>query len=156
MQQGTMHVMPDDRHNITFAFDSTIDRQFTEQPQDLTSSPKAPADMDYRELGRFIRTMERSGADVNELRVERMLKITIPITCIVILLFGAPLATSTQRGGAAYGIGISLATTVIFLMLIQMTKAIGGKGLLVPELAAWLPSLLFGVIGLVLLVRVRT
>src|SRR5437762_9467114 len=78
--------------------------------------------MGFRELGRFIASMERSGADVNELRVERMLKIAIPITCIVILLFGAPLATSTQRGGAAYGVGLSLATTVIFLMLIQLTK----------------------------------
>jgi lipopolysaccharide export LptBFGC system permease protein LptF len=55
-----------------------------------------------------------SGGDANELRVERALKLAIPITCIIIALFGAPLATSTQRGGAAYGIGISLATTVIF------------------------------------------
>jgi len=156
MTSGTMHVIPDGNTNLTVAFDSAVDHHFTEQPQELTASPKAPADMDYRELGRFIRAMERSGADVNELRVERMLKITIPITCLVILLFGAPLATSTQRGGTAYGVGVSLATTVIFLMLIQMTKAIGGKGMLFPELAAWLPSLLFGVVGLVLLVRVRT
>lgn len=156
LRKGTMHLIPDTLHNLTFSFDSLIDHHFTEQPQELATSSKAPADMDYRELGRFIQAMERSGADVNELRVERMLKITIPITCLVILLFGAPLATSTQRGGAAYGVGISLATTVIFLMLIQMTKAIGGKGLLFPELAAWLPSLLFGLIGLVLLVRVRT
>lgn len=154
--KGAMHVITDSLHNMTFMFDSLVDHHFTERPQELATASKAPADMDYRELGRFIRAMQRSGADVNELRVERMLKITIPITCIVILLFGAPLATSTQRGGAAYGIGISLATTVIFLMLIQMTKAIGGKGILFPELAAWLPSLMFGIIGVVLLFRVRT
>jgi lipopolysaccharide export system permease protein len=112
--------------------------------------------MAFGELGRFIRAMERSGADVNELRVERMLKIAIPVTCLVILLFGAPLATSTQRGGAAYGIGISLATTVTFLIMIQMTKAIGGKGIITPELAAWLPSLVFGSVGAILFARVRT
>src|SRR5919202_6937926 len=96
--------------------------------------------MGFRELGRFIRAMERSGADVNELRVERMLKIAIPVTCLIILLFGAPLATSTQRGGAAFGVGLSLGTTVLFLVLIQLTRAVGGKGLVVPELAAWIPS----------------
>jgi lipopolysaccharide export system permease protein len=74
----------------------------------------------------------------------------------VILLFGAPLATSTQRGGAAYGVGISLATTVIFLMLIQLTKGIGGEGMIPADLAAWLPSIIFGLVGVFLFARVRT
>src|SRR6266516_6353621 len=112
--------------------------------------------MEYRELGRFIGAMERSGSDVNELKVERMLKIVIPVTSIVILLFGAPLATSTQRGGAAYGVGISLVTTVVFVMLIQLTKGIGGKGMIPADLAAWLPSIIFGLVGAVLFARVRT
>ena len=133
-----------------------VDRHFTEPPKQLTLTQKAPTDMGFRELGRFITSMERSGAEVNELRVERMLKIAIPVTCIVILLFGAPLATSTQRGGAAYGVGLSLATTVIFLMLIQLTKGIGGKGMIPADLAAWLPSIIFGVVGVILFARVRT
>jgi lipopolysaccharide export system permease protein len=40
--------------------------------------------------------------------------------------------------------------------MIQLTKAIGGKGLILPELAAWIPSAVFGVVGTVLLLRVRT
>jgi lipopolysaccharide export system permease protein len=156
LQHGAMHVIPDSVQNLTFTFDSLVDRHFTEAPKQLTLTQKAPADMGFRELGRFITSMERSGAEVNELRVERMLKIAIPITCIVILLFGAPLATSTQRGGAAYGVGLSLATTVIFLMLIQLTKGIGGKGMIPADLAAWLPSIIFGVVGLILFARVRT
>ena len=156
LQRGAMHVIPDTLHNMTFSFDSLVDRHFTEPPKQLTLAQKAPTDMGFRELGRFITSMERSGAEVNELRVERMLKIAIPVTCIVILLFGAPLATSTQRGGAAYGVGLSLATTVIFLMLIQLTKGIGGKGMIPADLAAWLPSIIFGVVGVILFARVRT
>src|SRR5437868_4822198 len=112
--------------------------------------------MTYAELGRFSQAQKRAGTDVNALRVARMLKITIPVTCVIILLFGAPLATSTQRGGAAYGVGLSLATTIIFLMLIQLTKGIGGKGMIPADLAAWLPSLIFGLVGAVLFARVRT
>ena len=156
LKAGALHIIPDTLHNLTFSFDSLVDRHFTEPPKQLTLAHKAPTDMGFRELGRFIASMERSGADVNELRVERMLKIAIPITCIVILLFGAPLATSTQRGGAAYGVGLSLATTVIFLMLIQLTKGIGGKGMIPADLAAWLPSIIFGLVGAVLFARVRT
>jgi len=154
LSQGTMHVLTDSVHNVTYAFDSLRDHLMTERPKDLTVASRAPTDMEYRELGRFISAMERSGGDVNELKVERMLKIVIPVTSIVILLFGAPLATSTQRGGAAYGVGISLGTTVIFVMLVQMMKAVGG--IIPPELAAWLPSILFGVFGIILFARVRT
>jgi lipopolysaccharide export system permease protein len=128
----------------------------TESPTQLLASPKAPADMDYDDLGRFIAALERSGSNVNELRVERALKLAVPVTCLIIALFGAPLATSNQRGGAAYGIGLSLGTTVIFLIMIQLTKAIGGKGVVSPEMAAWIPNAIFGIIGLVMLARVRT
>jgi lipopolysaccharide export system permease protein len=112
--------------------------------------------MGWTDLGKFITEMERSGSDVNKLRTERMLKIAIPATCIIIMMFGAPLATSNQRGGAAYGAAVSLGTTIIFLMLVQLTQAVGDKGIVQPELAAWLPSILFGIIGGVLLARVRT
>ena len=52
--------------------------------------------------------------------------------------------------------GLSLGTTILFLVLIQLTKAVGGKGLIPPEVAAWVPSMLFGVAGAVLLRRTRT
>lgn len=156
LKSGVLHVMTGDSTNLTISFDSLRDRRLTEQPKYLLANPKAPDEMGYQELGKFIRDMERSGTDVNQLRVERMLKIAIPATCIIIMLFGAPLATSSQRGGAAYGVGVSLGTTVIFLMLVQLTQAVGGKGLVNPELAAWLPGVLFLAVGGTLLARVRT
>jgi lipopolysaccharide export system permease protein len=157
LAKGAMHLIPSDTlADITFAFDSLHDRGMNEAPTELLVTPKAPQELGYRALTRYIAALERSGGDANELRVERALKLAVPITCIIIALFGAPLATSTQRGGAAYGIGISLATTVIFLMLIQLTKAVGGKGLIPPEVAAWVPNAVFALIGSVMLARVRT
>jgi lipopolysaccharide export system permease protein len=153
---GDLEIVPDTARTFAVRFDSLRDRNFTERPADMMAKPRSPQEMRYEELTRFIRAQERSGSDANLLRVERALKIAIPVTCIIIALFGAPLATSTQRGGTAFGIGISLATTVIFLMLIQLTKAIGGKGLIPPDLAAWVPSFIFGSIGLILMARVRT
>ena len=113
-------------------------------------------DLTYADLTRVIASVERSGSNANLLRVERALKLAVPATCIIIALFGAPLATSTKRGGSAFGIAVSLATTMIFLVLIQLTRAIGGKGVIPPDLAAWIPALVFGSVGFVLLARVRT
>jgi lipopolysaccharide export system permease protein len=156
LRQGEMHVVRDSLPGLDMSFSEMHDRRIVERPSDLMAQPRSPQEMRFAELTRFIRSLERSGGDANLLRVERALKIAIPVTCLVIALFGAPLATSTQRGGTAFGIGLSLATTVTFLMLIQLTKAIGGKHLIPPDLAAWLPNVLFAAVGLVILARVRT
>jgi lipopolysaccharide export system permease protein len=156
MVRGHLHVMPSPTVNVVFSYDSLLDKSFTERPFELNAATKAPADMGWRELGRYIRALQRSGLDVNPLKVERMLKLAIPVTCVIILLFAAPLATSTQRGGAAWGIGVSLLTTVVFLLLVNLMRGFGGKGLISPDLAAWIPSLIFGVAGAILLWRVRT
>ena len=51
----------------------------------------------FADLRQFIVALERSGGNADELKVELAQKIAVPITCIIIALFGAPLATSTQR-----------------------------------------------------------
>jgi len=156
LRDGSVHIIADRVGDRVVAFDSLTDRHLRESPAELMATPKNPQNMGYNELGRFIASLERSGGDANVLRVERALKIAVPVTCMVIVMFGAPLATSTQRGGAAYGVGVSLATTIVFLMLIQLTKAIGGKGLIPPDFAAWLPNVAFAIAGGFLLSRVRT
>ena len=156
LRSGVVHLMTGDSSNFTVAFDSLRDRHMREEPANLTANARAPEEMGWTDLGTYIQQMQRSGTDVNKLRTARMLKIAIPVTCVIIMMFGAPLATSNQRGGAAFGAGLSLGTTVVFLMLVQLTQAVGDKGIMNPELAAWLPGILFGVVGLVLLARIRS
>ena len=112
--------------------------------------------MRYGELGRYIDAVERSGAEAGKVRVMRALKLAVPATCIIIALFGAPLAMTSYRAGTAIGIGISLATTIVFLLLVQLSQALGAGGLVKPEAAAWLPNAVFGTAAVVLLLRART
>lgn len=156
LHKGALHVVPTDTTDFVAAFDSIYDPKFRETSKELRASEKAPTEMTFGQLTQFIRALEASGADVAGLKVDRMLKLAIPVTCVIIALFGAPLATSSQRGGAAFGVAISLGTTITFLILIQLTKAIGGNGVISPDLAAWLPNILVGTIALILLARVRT
>ena len=103
-----------------------------------------------------LKAIERSGGDIRKMRVERAQKIALPLALFVIVLFGAPLSTSSRRGGAAFGVGISLGVTLIYLLLFKVGTAIGSSGTLHPLVAAWAPNALFFVAGLVLLARVRT
>jgi lipopolysaccharide export system permease protein len=153
---GSSRVIAAPDQEASFTFRSLVLRSFTQTPADLLAEPKAPDEMRYAELGRYIEALERSGNDANKLIVERALKLAIPATCLIIVIFGAPLAITSPRAGMAFGIAISLGTTVFFLLLMQIAKAVGAGGLIEPTVAAWLPNGIFLLVGLVLLARVRT
>src|SRR2546429_4277184 len=91
--------------------------------------------MRYAELGRYVDALSRSGSDTKKLRVERALKLAVPFACIVIALFGAPLAISTPRSGTAWGVAVCLATTFVDLLMFQLSKAVGAGGALPPPFA---------------------
>ena len=139
-----------------FAFRTLRLRALTQSPADLLAEPKAPDEMRYAELGRYIEALQRSGNDANKLIVERALKLAIPATCFIIALFGAPLAVTSPRAGAAIGIAISLGTTVLFLLLTQITKAVGAGGRGGSVSGGLDPEHRLPAGGAVLLARVRT
>ena len=140
----------------SFQFDSLRTRSIKERPVDLLAEPKAPDEMRYAELGRYIDALSRSGSNAKKLQVERALKIAIPFICLLIALFGAPLAISTPKSGAAWGVAASLATTFIVLLMFQLAKAVGSGGVLPPTLAAWVPNILVGVAAVYLLRKAPT
>src|SRR5437763_9351613 len=84
--------------------------------------------MRYAELGRYVDALSRSGSDTKKLRVERALKLSVPFACIIIALFGAPLAISTPRSGTAWGVAVCLATTFVDLLMFRLSKAVGRGG----------------------------
>jgi len=154
---GRFRVVQDgDDAGLTFAFDSLVPRTVKETPADLLAEPKAPEEMRYRELGRYIEAIERSGADAKKLKVDHALKIAIPVTCLIIAIFGAPLGITTPRASGAFGVAISLGTTLMFLTLIQLSRAVGSGGLVPPVVAAWIPNGMFGLAGLWLMARAKT
>jgi lipopolysaccharide export system permease protein len=156
IRNGISRVIAGPTKQAAFQFRNLRLRAMTQTPADLLAEPKAPDEMRWAELGRYIDALRRSGNDANKLIVERALKLALPATCLVIALFGAPLAVQSPRAGAAVGIAISLGTTVIFLLMTQIMKAVGSGGLMDPTLAAWLPNMVFLAAGLVLIARVRT
>ena len=156
MENGHLRVLEAGGAERSFSFTALRIPTLRETPEELLAEPKDPEEMRYAEIGRFIQAIERSGGDARELRVEQAQKLSLPLAILVIVLFGAPLSTSSQRGGAAYGIGISLGVTMVYLMLFKVGTAVGASGALHPLFAAWMPNVLFFVSALFLLARVRT
>ncbi|MFV1987448.1 MAG: LptF/LptG family permease [Gemmatimonadota bacterium] len=156
MLYGWLRRFPTHDSERAYEFESLHLRDFDEPPAELRAEPKEPDEMRFAELGQFIEAIERSGGRPRSLRTARAQRIAFPFACLVIVLFGMPLAHSNRRGGAPQSIGIALATTVIFLIFVRIAEALGAGGAMDPTLAAWLPNGVFLAAGLGLFTKVRT
>lgn len=126
---------------------------FPLQLSDLKKAQKQPEEMNYRELKQFIRQIILNGADPQKWLVDLHLKIAFPFSNLIIIVFGVPLASIRRRGGAALGFGLGLIIIFVYYGLIRTFQAIGHNGLLHPIIAAWAMNGIFGLLGLVLMIK---
>lgn len=154
--RGYLRLVHSDSTEYAFEFDDLRMAEARESPDEFMEPPLEPEEMTNEELLRAAEVLERTGGDPTELLVQREQNVTLAFATLIVLLFGAPLATSSKRGGAAFGIGLSLATVVLYLLVHRFSGSLGLAGVVSPRTAAWAPNLLFLGAGLVLLVRVRT
>ena len=153
---GYMRTLRADSTERSMQFEHLSMPEMRERPGDLLEVPRAPEEMTYAEIERLVGIIERTGGDATEWLVRRGQLLSIPVATLIIILFGAPLATSSKRGGTAFGIGVSLITVIVFTMMLKFAGAMGEAGALSPWAAAWIPNILFAAGALLLLARVRT
>ncbi|MEQ1856869.1 MAG: LptF/LptG family permease [Longimicrobiales bacterium] len=156
LDQGQMRTLAADSTEEAVQFERLSMPAMTERPEELLEVPRAPEEMTYAEIARLAAIIERTGGDATEWLVRRGQLLSVPVATLIIILFGAPLATSSKRGGTAFGIGVSLVTVIVFTMMLKFAGALGEAGAISPWSAAWIPNVLFFGGAMVLLARVRT
>lgn len=155
-REGYYRILRDDGSETAIRFGTLRSPGLTERPEELVEEVRNEDEMTRAQLARQVDIIRRSGGDPRDLEVKLHQKLAIPAATFVIVLFGAPLATSVKRGGAAFGVGASLGSTILYMLLLRVAGSLGSTGAMDPLLAAWVPNAIFLAAGLVLLVRVRT
>ncbi len=77
----------------------------------------------------------------------------LPAACIVTVLLAAPLSIHFARRGAGSGVFLAVVLSVMMLFFSTITLALGEAAIIPPVLAAWLPNIVFTLIGLYLFHR---
>ncbi|HLI85253.1 MAG TPA: LptF/LptG family permease [Bryobacteraceae bacterium] len=134
------------------AHDSTFpqgEQALDASPPDQNNGPDFAA-MNTRELARY------GGPDWIEARVELHRRYSLPVACIMLALVGIPLGIVTRKGGksAAYIMAVLLAFFCYHLSSITLIGVARQQKLPVP-VAMWLPDAVFGIAGIILLIRME-
>src|SRR5690606_8802569 len=110
-------------------------------------------EMNRAELAEHIRLFQRSGIDVRPFLVDYHMKLALPFASLVLSLLAAPLSLWGGRHGWVFGLGASIGLAFLYYTLMALFRSLGTNGVLPPLVAVWAGNVLFGVVGLRLLLR---
>ena len=123
--------------------------------QDYYLDQRSEFEMSARELDAASRALEAGGIDAQRMRVRMQFKYSIPVACLVFVLVAAPLGMRYAHLGSFVGIVLSILIVFLYNGVRSWGLAFGLVGDLPPFFAAWAQNLVFGALGLWLVVRAR-
>lgn len=122
--------------------------EIEDTPADFGSRDKSPAEMNIFELSEHIERVRLAGGDPTGDLVEFWLTIFFPFSTLIMVLVGAPLATSNPRSGRTASLGLAVLLGFIFFSLARFGQTLGHKGAIPPIAAALLPEAVFVILGI--------
>src|SRR4029450_6065652 len=114
-----------------------------DDPQELTLPQLRPA----------IEREAATGTPRPGMLVELHRKFAIPFACIVFGLVGVPLGIEPARAGRSRGFAVSLAVIFVYYILLSAGQGFAEQGTVPAWLGLWLPNIVFGVLGVILMRR---
>ena len=112
--------------------------------------------MNFLELQSYIGELQQSGFDTIPLQVQLYKKFSVPLFAFILALVSAPFAFLAGNRGGMAGIGMSFVIFITYVSIDQFFEQLGNLSELPPQLAAWSPDVVFSLVGLYFLARMRT
>ena len=137
-------------------FKSTTFSELTEDPGYFKKENLQSQEMNFQQLGAYIRDLRQSGFDTMRLRVALWHKLAYPLIAIIMAVLAIPFALSMGRRGSLTGIAVAISIALAYWVVDALFAAMGNVNYLPAVLAAWSPAILFGLTGGYLLLRTPT
>jgi LPS export ABC transporter permease LptG len=155
-EQGAVRDISGVEERNTNNFTVTTFPEITEKPDDFLIAVKQNQQMNYTELGDYIKYLRERGFDTVRLQVQYHKKFAVPLFAMIMALISVPFGFLVGNRGAMAGIGVGIAVAMAYLGVGLLFEQMGNVGYLPPAVAAWSPDALFSLAGLYLMLRMRS
>lgn len=117
-------------------------------PEDFVRITKKTLSLNFWELKAYIARLQKLGEDASREIVDLHMKISYPLTNLIVIFFFIPIATSNTRSkGRGWIFMLGLVVCFSYLIVVRISQSLGYNNILPPVWAAWAPNLLFLVLG---------
>jgi LPS export ABC transporter permease LptG len=153
---GWMRSFPDNGPSTLAMITRPLRLYYSERPEDFATEARAPDQMTFGQLRRYIETIRRSGYAAEELSVKLYTKTSWPLISLVMALIALPFAFRIGKRGALYGVGVGLILGIVYWMVFAVFTKFGEVGNLPAFLSAWSANILFSIAAVYLFLNVET
>ncbi|MFC1658196.1 LptF/LptG family permease [Candidatus Omnitrophota bacterium] len=115
---------------------------------------KKPKDMTFQEIDAQISEYKAQGIETIPLITELHKRIALAFSVVIFILLGSCLAMLTRRREKSINFSMAFGIIGIYYLLLLGFSALSLQGHLAPELAMWLPNIIFGITGIFLLNKI--
>jgi lipopolysaccharide export system permease protein len=141
-----------DGNNETLNKGLIMDTVINLKPSDLYFQKERFEEMNLMELNAYIEKEKLKGSEeVIFYEVEKNTRFASPFATLVLTLIGVSLSSRKIRGGIGMHLGLGILITFAFILFMRVSTVFATYGNLSPALAAWIPNILFGILGILLL-----
>ena len=117
--------------------------------QDLFTPPE-PDKLSIADLSKRIKEQKRLGQDVRQLEIEYQVKFSVPAMCWIFALVSPVFSILFARQGGFVGVLISLVVVLAYYNVwVVSTQILTKATSITPVNAAWLPNIIFLIVGLI-------
>lgn len=121
----------------------------TETPNDLKLLAQDADEYSYFDLQKQIGDMKTKGIDTTAIEVDLQTKLALPLVSLLMVLLATPFAIKRQMSNnISLSFGITMVIAFGYWVLTAFCISLGRSGALPAVPAAWIPSLIFLMIGL--------
>jgi lipopolysaccharide export system permease protein len=121
----------------------------TETPEDLKLLARDAEEFSYFDLEKQISDMKTKGIDTTAPEVDLQIKLAIPLVSFLMVLLATPFAIKRQMSGnISLSFGVTMAIAFGYWVLTAFCTSLGHGGALPALPAAWIPNIIFTMIGL--------
>ena len=107
--------------------------------------------MTYSELTKFIEREKMKGSgNVPMYEIELYKRTSLPFATYVLTIIGVSVSSRKRRGGVGINIAIGLVIIFIYIFAMQVTTVAALKIGLSPQIAVWVPNVIFGFIAYIM------
>ncbi|HTB84709.1 MAG TPA: LptF/LptG family permease [Candidatus Sulfotelmatobacter sp.] len=114
------------------------------------------ADIPLSDLWPYLKmNPDLSGKDAGRILTKFHGRIAAPWMCFIVVLMAIPFGAQSGRRNLFFGVAGSIFIVFTYYILQQVSLAFGMSGHLPGWIAAWLPNIIFGTVGIILTLRTR-
>jgi lipopolysaccharide export system permease protein len=153
-------------HERLLSGDSTFTMKFTSHAvlpitlitrhDDIIRLQQTPDELNFDEQKEYIALLERGGKNIRRQLIEYHGQYAFPFANIIVILFAIPFSAIRKKSGLALEIATAMVVSFLYLAFTKIGQNLGYSMDIDPLLVGWFPNILFSIIAILNIMRMRT